>query len=603
VLVLLGIVAFSGLKGLGVTTAQYQDLTDRIDPMMVHAATLRGAASAKGRAMFGYLLTQSSQFRDDLETGIQESNDAIAHLKANAPNAEVIAAIEKAEQANAAFTAALLPMFSQSQFSPEQMTELTTKTLPAARNKVVAATDELLAFLTKYSADAQREAELTAAQARTIMGAVAIAAALVGLALGFIIARGIAKPVVAVAAVAERLAKGDLTVEALHARSRDEVGDMANAVNTMVTTLRDVVRNISVSTQSVMSSSEELTASAESSAQAAQESARSVAQVAAGASEQARATEDVNGTVEQLQATIQQIAHGAGKTASEVQQASQSMAQVVRSMESMADAATATADEAGGAAQTARNGADVVERTLTEMEQIRSAVGHSSDTIKKLEQLSAQIGDITGVISGIAGQTNLLALNAAIEAARAGEAGRGFAVVADEIRKLAERAASSTREITDLVRNVQERTAEAVVSMEAGSERVAAGSRLAVEAGQALRHLVTAATRAAEETRNMAQVAAQVKADAIVVVNAFDSVAAVSEENTAATEEMAAGAFEVGKAVERISEVSRENAAASEQVSAAVEELTAASEEVSASAQGLSRVAQDLQEQVARFKL
>jgi methyl-accepting chemotaxis protein len=100
-----------------------------------------------------------------------------------------------------------------------------------------------------------------------------------------------------------------------------------------------------------------------------------------------------------------------------------------------------------------------------------------------LGEHSQQIGEIIQVIDDIAEQTNLLALNAAIEAARAGEHGKGFAVVADEVRKLAERSSKATKEIAELITNIQKLTAGAVKAMEEGTGEVEQGVSLAVDAG------------------------------------------------------------------------------------------------------------------------
>jgi twitching motility protein PilJ len=130
-----------------------------------------------------------------------------------------------------------------------------------------------------------------------------------------------------------------------------------------------------------------------------------------------------------------------------------------------------------------------VAETIKGMQRIRAAVQTTGKKIKGLGERSLEIGAIIEVINEIATQTNLLALNAAIEAARAGEQGKGFAVVADEVRKLAERAARATKDITGLIKGIQVETSEAVTVMEEGTREVEEGTKLADQAGAALREI------------------------------------------------------------------------------------------------------------------
>jgi methyl-accepting chemotaxis protein len=149
--------------------------------------------------------------------------------------------------------------------------------------------------------------------------------------------------------------------------------------------------------------------------------------------------------------------------------------------------ALAAAENSGTKAQ---RGGEVVGQTITEMRAIAEQVDASARSISELGKKSEEIGRIIGVINDIADQTNLLALNAAIEAARAGEHGRGFAVVADEVRKLAERTTHATKEVAQSIRDIQDRTGEAVSTIQQSSGRVGKGVELASEAGSSLHEIV-----------------------------------------------------------------------------------------------------------------
>jgi methyl-accepting chemotaxis protein len=148
------------------------------------------------------------------------------------------------------------------------------------------------------------------------------------------------------------------------------------------------------------------------------------------------------------------------------------------------------AESSGQANDTALQGYNVVQQTLSVMNQISDCVKESAQTVDTLGMRSEQIGEIISTIEDIADQTNLLALNAAIEAARAGEQGRGFAVVADEVRALAERTTKATREISSMIKSIQQETRNAVTSMEQGVREVEAGAREATRSGEALEDIL-----------------------------------------------------------------------------------------------------------------
>jgi methyl-accepting chemotaxis protein len=176
-----------------------------------------------------------------------------------------------------------------------------------------------------------------------------------------------------------------------------------------------------------------------------------------------------------------------------------------------------TAELAENNGVSALEGGKIVVKTLEKMRHIGEVVEQSSQTIRKLGESSARIGEVVVVIEEIADQTNLLALNAAIEAARAGEQGRGFAVVADEVRKLAERTVRATREIEQTITLIQKETAAAVDAISDGAREVAGGIQLADEAGRALTTIV-------EGTQQVSSM--------------IGTIAAATEEQSAATQEI-----------------------------------------------------------------
>ena len=195
--------------------------------------------------------------------------------------------------------------------------------------------------------------------------------------------------------------------------------------------------------------------------------------------------------------------------------------------------------------------------------------------INRLGERSDQIGEIVGVITGIADQTNLLALNAAIEAARAGEYGRGFAVVAEEVRKLAEGSAKAADEITHLIKEVQRESLQAVNDIKSVSS----------------------------ESIAVREIAQKTEENLLEVVKSVESVAAMIEQVSASSQEQASGARQVSHSVADIAAVAEETASATEEASASAEEMTASMEEMAASAQELADMGIQLRDLVARFKI
>jgi len=290
-----------------------------------------------------------------------------------------------------------------------------------------------------------------------------------------------------------------------------------------------------------------------------QESQRASEKLAQGTLQQDQLVKEVSTLFQQLIYSIDQIAKGAQEQAKSVDDTSRSTDKMNAAIEEVAKEANNLSTVASKTAEAAQKGEDAVARAIDGMERIKVTVFGTAEKMKSLGQSSEMIGEIVEVIDEIADQTNLLALNAAIEAARAGEHGRGFAVVADEVRKLAERSQKATKEIGRLISSIQKGIQEGVVAMEAGRRDAEDGSRIALDAGQALQEILDVVKATNTQIKNISGAAEQLANESAGVVKGISDVAAVIEENTAATEEMAANSSEVSLAFEGLVKMFEEN--------------------------------------------
>ncbi len=203
----------------------------------------------------------------------------------------------------------------------------------------------------------------------------------------------------------------------------------------------------------------------------------------------------------------------------------------------------------------AKDGAVVVNNTITVMNRIAEQVRSSASTVGSLGEKSNQIGAIVGTIQDIADQTNLLALNAAIEAARAGEQGRGFAVVADEVRALADRTSKATREISEMIKSIQIETQGAVDAMNQGVKEVHDGTSEATRSGEALNQILSQVDEVTQQ---------------------INQIATAAEEQTATTGEISGNIGRITEDALKSSQYAQETTTAAEGLNKLAEELISA---------------------------
>lgn len=431
---------------------------------------------------------------------------------------------------------------------------------------------------------------------------IALVLIILGIIFSMILSRSFVKPIKIFAEEVEILAKGDFTGE-IAVKSKDEFGGLAKSMNQMIGNIRHLIAQVINTSQGVSTTVDELAVNSNQAAGVVSQVANAIGEVAKGNNEQTQTINETTVIIEQMDSAIQQIAKGAQEQAEFVNKTSEVVGEMASSIENVVKSAENIYNVSAKTAEEAAEGGKAVKLSVEGMENVKNKVFETANKVKELGEYSEKIGEIIQVIDDIAGQTNLLALNAAIEAARAGEHGKGFAVVADEVRKLAERSGSATKEIAELITNIQKGTERAVKAMNEGTVEVENGSQLSANAGQALQIIVNNVNTTNERMQDILTVTQKLFERSQEVVESMESMAAITEENNASSEEMSASSDYVTNAIRNIANISNANAASAEEVSASTSQSTEATNAIAESAINLSKLATNLNDLVANFKV
>ncbi|MDR3298608.1 MAG: methyl-accepting chemotaxis protein [Candidatus Accumulibacter sp.] len=370
----------------------------------------------------------------------------------------------------------------------------------ATTPELIEAMDALVELNGKISSEAIAESIKSSERALWIEIVVGFVAVIVLLIVAWSSISAIITPLNKFRSLLERVASARDLTQRMEYKANDEIGEMSVAFDRTMGALQEAFRDISGQISSVTQSVEALAATAKEVATSSQSQSSSSSAMAASVEEMAVSINTVSGSA----ADAETLARDAGKISDE--------------------------------------GGKIVEETSSEMLVIAQSVGDASRVIQTLGDNSKEISNVVQVIREVADQTNLLALNAAIEAARAGEQGRGFAVVADEVRKLAERTAQSTGDISKMIGKIQASASEAVEQMDKVVKQVEAGQALAQEAGKHIRSIREETGKVCDAMTEISNALKEQGEASNDIAKHVESIAQITDENNAAAEETSANA-------------------------------------------------------------
>ncbi len=506
--------------------------------------------------------------------------------------------------------------------------------LPDRPEILVAATPS-----TSLRGDAQRWYSFPILAGVSILLATALATAL---------AHDVARATQQLGAEADRLAAGDLSPGPV-VESEDELGELGRSFEQMAGALRATMRSVAQSADRVDETLAEIASVSEGLASVTADQVRGiqqatesmeqinvrVQQIAESASalhdlmgesssaltelgsagQQLNETasilsgkvDDVSSSIEQMVRSVSQVSANTEELAEAAEETSASMEEMASAMRQVDGNARETARLSGEMVESAESGQARVRQTMEGIKASQEATQTAERVIGTLGQRATEIGTVVDVIDDVADETALLALNAAIIASQAGEHGRAFSVVADEIKELADRVLVNTKEIGALVRAVQDETANAVGAIERGSQSVASGVDLSVEAGRSLEGITQASRESGRRIEEIVAAVMQQTNAASQVVLLMERVRTWVEQIRTAVAEQDRGhavvlrsAVEMREVAERVRGTTDEQASGSRQIQISVEEVRQEVERINGSLQEQTQACRTAAESLER---
>lgn len=547
IVILLGLSIFALIKMQSIDS-DYTYLIDDRAYKVIKVSEIQNAASQEGLIIRSYVLRKSEEDLTNLQAQQDLIKNTLDEIEPKFKTVQMQEEIQTLRDQQALFEDYVTQVINyvDNNEQDKALNMLFEFVVPAYQSIQQAATN-IIDFQDELMNQTNEETSETAGQSITLLIIISVLGSIIAIVLAFFIIKNITTPLRSLTGAARIIATGDLREEDVQVKTKDEMKDLADAFNIMKGNLSNLISNVSLNVASTTAATEQLASSTD---------------------EVTAATNDIAKRMEEVTVSSNQAATIGNDCVIATDETAQGVARIAEAAQSLNEQATemqTMAADGRGTLLTAEQQMTVIQQSSHE----------TKEKIKQLSIQSAEIENITKVITDITDQTNLLALNAAIEAARAGEHGKGFAVVADEVRKLAEQSKNSAAKIVDLTTSIQKETHVVEASVNLTVQNVDQGVTYLQNAQQSFDTIYGAISTM---TANIQEVSAS------------------SEEISASTEEVAASVTEMANS-------SNNTAEQSSHVLAFVEEQTATMGEINAVAKSVSEGAMVIQEEINKFKI
>ena len=342
--------------------------------------------------------------------------------------------------------------------------------------------------------------------------------------VALIFAGRIVKPIRRMVDVAVRIAKGDYS-QTIKAGGRDEVGLLSEAFKEMQKNL------MAIAGQARLIAEGDLSRRVEMDGDLATAFNQMVDSLSGLVGQLKKAGIQISSSSNEILAASKQQERGSAEQASSINETTATMDELLSASKQIAASADAVVKIAERTLNAARAGQEAVEEAIKGMDEIRANNKATADRIMELSEKNQQIGNIVDIIDEIADKSDLLALNAAIEGAKAGEAGKGFSVVAVEMRSLAENVVESTKEIKEIINEIQRASQASVLATEGQMKTTEEGATLAGKTGEQLSRIVGMAEQTTESAKQISLATQQQRTGTEQVVHSMEGIAGIAKQN------------------------------------------------------------------------